>query len=412
MKLKLDTKTITSLELAKGRAEEFAWDAELEGFGLRLRRSGDGVRRTYVAQYRIGARRSRRVTIGPAEKLVPAQARQAARKILAKVALGHDPQGEKEAKREAAAQTFKAVVDDYLADRQAALRPMSFKIARLYLTGPYFRPLHLMPISEIKRSHVAGCIRSITRDRSNATANAARNNLSPLFAWAISQGMLGDNTNPVDGAPRAANPVPRDRVLSNNELVAIWRASGDDDYGHILRLLILLGSRRKEIGSMKWSEIDLEAGTWMLPAERSKNRRSHTLPLPPAAFEIIRSVPQTDRDHVFGNGDVGFNSWNDKKRTLDQRLGDTVKPWTLHDLRRSCATKMADIGIAPHIIEAILNHVSGHKGGVAGIYNRSQYDRECAAALVRWSEHVLALVEGRAMSNIVELRAGNKPWKA
>src|SRR5262249_27411822 len=159
-------------------------------------------------------------------------------KILARVALGHDPQGEKQAKREAAAQTFKAVIDDYLADKQSKLRPTSYRITRLYLTGPYFRPLHSIPISAIKRSDIAGCMRTIARTRSPSTASAARRAASAFFAWSIAEGLLGDGANPVDGSHRPADPEKRDRVLDDAELCAIWCACGDDDHGHIARLLI------------------------------------------------------------------------------------------------------------------------------------------------------------------------------
>jgi integrase len=369
MKLKIDAKTIAGLELPKGRNEDFVWDEALEGFGLRLRRSGDGLRRTYVVQYRIGARRSRRITVGPAERFTPAQAREAARKILARVSLGHDPQGERREQREQSALTFAGVVTDYLADRQPELRPASYKVATLYLTGAYFKPLHHMPLGTIKRSDVATCIRAIVRNHSASTASAARNNLSPFFAWAISQGLLGDGANPVDGAARPTTPAPRDRVLSNDELVAIWRACDEDDFGKIVRLLILLGSRRREIGGVRWSEIDLTTGTWTLPKERSKNHHAHTITLPPAALAIIEAVPRTSRDHLFGDHSAaGFNVWDHYKKALDQRLAGTVKPWRLHDLRRTAATRMADIGILPHLIEAALNHQGGSKAGVAGIY--------------------------------------------
>jgi integrase len=146
---------------------------------------------------------------------------------------------------------------------------------------------------------------------------------------------------------------------------------------------------------MCWSELD-DDGTWTLPAGRSKNNRGHTITLPAPALEIIKSVPRTDRDHLFGTwaGD-GFTTWSRSKEELDERLASAVRPWRVHDIRRSVATKMADIGIEPHIIEACLNHYSGHRKGVAGTYNRSLYERAVAAALARWSEHVLALVEGR-----------------
>jgi integrase len=186
-------------------------------------------------------------------------------------------------------------------------------------------------------------------------------------------------------------------VLSNTELGAIWRACGDDEFGKIIRLLTLLGSRRQEIGGLRWSEVDLDAGVWTLPAERSKNHRAHAIPLLPAALAIINSVPRTSRDCLFGTrARAGFCSWSDSKRELDRRLGDAVKPWQVHDIRRSVATGMADIGIEPHVIEAVLNHYSGHRRGVAGIYNRSSYEKAVRLALARWADHVMALVEGRA----------------
>jgi len=136
----------------------------------------------------------------------------------------------------------------------------------------------------------------------------------------------------------------------------------------------------------------------------SKNHRAHTITLPPAALDIIRSVPRGERDHLFGErAGSGFTGWSNAKVELDQRL-DGVAAWRLHDLRRTIATGMADIGIEPHHIEACLNHYSGHRRGPHGIYNRSTYERQVKAALVRWSEHLLALVEGRE-SNIVTLHA-------
>jgi integrase len=408
LKLKLDSRTITGLALSKGQAELFAWDTEIEGFGLRLRRSGDGLRRTYVAQYRIGARRSRRVTLGTAEKLAPAQAREAAKKILAKVALGADPQAEKQAKRAASTHTFKVAADNYLATRASELRPASLRVTRLYLTASaYFKALHGMPLAEIKRSDVASCIQAIN-SRSPSTAGAARRALSAFFAWATASGLIGDGTNPVIGAFSPARQVARDRVLSDAELIAVWRACGEDDFGHIIRLLILLGARRTEIGGMRWSEIDIAAGSWTLPAARSKNRRPLTLTLPAAALAIITAIPHADSDLLFARSGAGFAAWAAAKAALDRRLGDAVAPWRLHDIRRTAATGMINVGIATDVVEAVLNHHSGHRAGVAGVYNRSSYEPQIKTALTRWSEHVIALVEGRAESNIVPLRADRR----
>jgi integrase len=133
-------------------------------------------------------------------------------------------------------------------------------------------------------------------------------------------------------------------------------------------------------------------GTFTLPKARSKNGRSHTLPLPPAAWNIIGKRTDESRDQLFGLRSTGFNVWSKSKQALDKRSG--VSDWTVHDIRRSVATGMADLGIQPHVIEQILNHQSGHKRGPAGIYNRSNYEREVRAALATWADYVIALADG------------------
>jgi integrase len=399
--MNLDAKTIAALDLA-GKRDAIFFDEELTGFGVRLRASGNRVRRSWVAQYRANGR-TRRVLIGSVEKVTLPDARKAARKILAAAELGGDPQGAKALKRREAARTVRSVVDTYLEARKPELRPASYRVARLYLTGPYFRPLHPIAVNAVTRSDVASCIRTVVRNHSATTAAAARRALSAFFGWAIAEGLLGDGANPVGGTYSPPNPVPRDRVLSNDELVAIWRACGDDDYGRVVRLLILLGSRRREIGGLRWSEFDLDTETWALPAARAKNNRAHTITLPAAALDIIRTVPRSSRDHLFGDrAEVGFTAWTAGKQELDSRLG-AVKPWRLHDVRRTVATGMADLGVEPHHIEACLNHYGGHRAGVAGVYNRSSYVSEVARALERWASHVEQLVSGKKPGKIVKL---------
>ena len=245
--MRLDAKTIVNLTLPTGKAEQIYWDSELHGFGLRLRLRGRQLRRTWIAQYR-SAGRTRRPTLGSADTLLPAEARTAARKVLANVALGGDPQQEREAKRQAATRTFRAVVGCYLEARERELRPSSYRVSKLYLTGAYFRPLHACAVSEITHADIAACIRTIERERSAATAAAARRALSTLFGWAIAEGLMGKSpVNPVIGTRRPADPTPRDRVLTSGELAAIWHATGSDaDYDRIIRLLALLGSRASE----------------------------------------------------------------------------------------------------------------------------------------------------------------------
>jgi integrase len=395
MKLKLDTKTIARLALKQGESELFAWDSELTGFGLRLRRRHDGgVLRSWTAQYRSDGK-SRRFTLGSVEKVGLGPAREQARKILAGAQLGYDPQAEKQSKRARAARTFSAVADAYLAARQDALRPSSLRLARLYLTSDYFRSLHGMSVTEISHADIAASLSRIARRHSVNTAAAARRTVSGMLRWAVEEGWVP--ANPVIGTRKPPREKPRERVLSNSELVAVWRACGDDDFGRIVRLLVLLGSRRVEVGGMAWSELDLDTGVWTLPAERSKNHRAHSITLPPAALAIITDVPRRARAELFGSAWAkgrGFSTWSRCKTALDAQLPD-LPPWTLHDIRRTVATGMIDIGIEPHHVEAVLNHHGGHRSGVAGVYNQSTYQPAIKSALLRWSAHVDDLLAGR-----------------
>jgi integrase len=213
--------------------------------------------------------------------------------------------------------------------------------------------------------------------------------------------------NPVIATNIAIEKPSRDRVLSEAELAAIWAASRDDDYGRCVRLLMLTGQRREEVGGMRWDELDLERGVWRLPPERTKNKRPHLVPLAPSAIAILKSGPRRARqgngpEHVFGLGERGFWGWAKAKEKLDHRIATAhhgraqpIAAWRVHDLRRTAATIMADkLGVLPHIVEAVLNHASGHKGGVAGVYNRAGYEREVRAALLAWADHLESIVHG------------------
>jgi integrase len=232
----------------------------------------------------------------------------------------------------------------------------------------------------------------LTESNGPVASNRARAYLSSFFAWLMGQGVA-------DGNPTIGTNVnaerSRDRVLSEDELRAIWRGTdGSEQYFSIVRLLLLTGCRRAEIGDLQWPEIDFDKAIVSLPASRVKNARSFELPLSPPALAILHAQPRTDRGFVFGvRASGGFCAWHDGKATLDRRIG--IAPWRLHDLRRSVATHMADIGVLPHVIEAVLNHQSGTRAGVAGVYNRSSYATEKRQAVERWAEHLMAIVEDR-----------------
>jgi integrase len=396
--IQLDDQTVATLKLKDGKTDKIWFDDKLIGFGIRMRSDGGRPRRTWIAQYRAKGR-TRRLKIGDAEKLNAEQARTKALAALWKVADGKDPQSEKEEARKIAARTLKSVAEEYLAMKKLEVekgkyRPASYRVTRLYLTGKaYFGPLHSTTISEISLMDIATRLNAITRNNGSVTSGRARSALSSVFTWAMQQGLMGAHpNNPVAATKKPEDSKSRERVLTDAELAAVWRACRDDDYGRITRLLLLTGCRREEIGGLRWSEIDLETGVLTLPATRVKNKHEHKLPLLPMALSIIGAVPErVGRDHLFGDrSDVGFTHWSARKADLDGRLGDKVAQWGLHDLRRSVATWMAGHGdVEPHIIEAVLNHYSGHRSGVAGVYNRSRYERQIRAALAVWTDHVL-----------------------
>jgi integrase len=164
-------------------------------------------------------------------------------------------------------------------------------------------------------------------------------------------------------------------------------------------LLLLLGLRRQEIGGLAWAELDLDAGLITLPPARTKNGRTHVIPLPALAIEILEAQPRGPGEHVFGKN--GFKSWSRGKALLDQH--SDVREWRLHDLRRVVSTKLhEDLLQPPHLIEAILGHV---QPGVASVYNKSLYLAERRRVLDMWAEHLTAIVE-RRQSKVVALAAG------
>ena len=223
--MKLDAKTIPGLTLPEAKPERLFWDDELKGFGYRLRRgSKQRIHRTWIAQYRANGR-TRRSTWS-ADRLAPAQAREAARQVLAQVTLGGDPQGQRKAERVRAARSFRSVVDAYLEAKALELRPASLSIAGLYLQrGPYFRALHSIGIAEITHPDIAARLSSITRNHSLTTAGAARRAISALYAWAIQEGWV--TSSPVIGTRKLPAPAGTgsrsDEQRAGGNLERLWR---------------------------------------------------------------------------------------------------------------------------------------------------------------------------------------------
>ena len=395
--MRLNKPNVAKLELPAGKADIIYFDDALPGFGVRLRSGG---KRTWIAQYRLGTKQ-RRIVLGNCEALDADAARTRAKEALAKVQLGSDPQREKAEKRTQASVTLKVVSEQYLTGYAAnRLKPRSLVEVQRHLRS-HWAPLAETGIDGLKRAAVSARLAAIARDNGPFAANRARAALSAMYTWAIGEGLA--HANPVAGTHRATAEVSRDRVLSDEEIEMVWNHAGPGDFGAIVRLLTLTGCRREEVGAMLWSEVT--GDTWRIGAERSKNHQAHDVPLSKAARAILAERPRlVDRDLVFGSRGP-FQGWSTSKAYLDERMlaglkerhGKTAKllPWRLHDLRRTSATRMVDLGVLPHVVEAVLNHISGHRAGVAGVYNRSSYGPEKRAALELWGERVEDLTKVR-----------------
>jgi integrase len=394
--MRLTDKTIAGLTIPQGKTELLIFDDDLAGFGLRLRAGGS---RKWVFQYRHNGRQHR---VTNKASLDAMRARAWAKKLHHEVGLGANPQQEKADARIRAGQTFAKIADDYLVFREREWRPASMRAGRRYLLS-HAKPLHGMELGKINRATIAAQLNRIERESGAVTANRFRAMLSSFFNWAAREGLI--DANPA-AFTNKRNETPRDRVLSDAEIRAIWTALQADDFSDIVRLLLLSGQRRSEIADLAWNEIDFERGLIVLPASRTKNGREHVVPMSRPVRTILESRRRIyGRDRIFGIRGDAF-SFSKPRRWLDAAIAPGVieRPWTLHDLRRTTATGMADrLAVQPHIVEAILNHTSGHKGGVAGVYNRAQYLAEKKQALALWGDYVTALVEGRPV-NVVPLR--------
>jgi integrase len=361
---------------------EWLWDSVVKGFGAR--RQTDGV--FYYVRYRLNGRQHIKSLGRHGSPLTPDIGRNAAKTKLGIAAAGTDPFAQP-----LAAETFAREVTRYLERKQATLKPRSYVEVQRHLLN-HAKPLHRLRLGEIDRRTIAALLAEVEEGGPYAR-NRVRSSLSAFFAWAIREGFI--EVNPVAGTGKAEQNGARERVLTEAEFREIWSTlPRQGQFGDIVRLLVLTGQRRLEISALRWSEVDFERRLIAFPPARTKNKRLHELPLSLQAQAILKRQPKRkDRDLIFGLGNGGFSGFSEGKKTLDKTIHakHRRKPmphWRIHDLRRTAATGMAELGVQPHIIEAVLNHVSGHKGGVAGIYNRARYADAMRDALQRWADHL------------------------
>jgi integrase len=400
--MKLTAKNVHTLPLPSSKSEHVYWDDDVPGFGLRLRETGA---RTLIFQY--GRRPTRKMNLGVVSAVDFEKTRKTARNLYHRVRLGEDPAAAVAEARVKTAETLGATIKLYLARQKGRVKPRSLVENERHLLV-HLRSLHSLPLAKIERRTIAARLFEIEQASGNRTRNSVRATLHAMYAWAIQEGMA--EFNPVTGTSRAPERS-RDRVLSATEINVIWNALPDDHFGAIIKLLALTGARANEIAALRWNEV--HDSMIVLPAERTKNSRSQVIPLSEPARAIINAQPRRanadgkTRELVFGFGEGAFAGWGKCRERLNERItkatGKALPHWIPHDLRRTAATMMAELGVQPHVIEAVLNHVSGHRAGVAGIYNRASYEREKAVALSLLAEHLTAIVKGRK-SKVTPLR--------
>ncbi len=427
--------TIQNAKLPLGKAQHDIFDTVLPGFGLRVGKH----RKSYFCMVRVlkaGAWKQARITLGTSAELALAEAREQARKAMELAQQGKDPinvRGDRKQAMEARSRdTYANVRADFLARYIGRMnrRPAPRTLAELEraLSCDVLATWKERPIADITERDVIEAMDKLVERRAATMANRVLAYLRLLFKWSKSRRIV--THNPTADVDKPGAEVSRDRVLSIGELAAIWHASEPTQANHgdlfegIVKLLMLTGQRRNEIAAMRWAEVveDYPLATdskgnptetctaLVLPPERTKNARPHVVPLSAPAVEIIQARRLEQKSIgiktplVFtSTGENPFSGFSKSKSRLDARA-NLADPWVLHDLRRSVVTHTSDkLRIAPHVVEAIVNHISGTKVGVAGIYNRAEYLPERRRALDAWADYVMRHIDEAETVNVLEL---------
>lgn len=400
---KITKRTVDSIVATA--ADQFIWDTDVPGFGLKVTPRGS---KSYVVQYRMGGREThaQRRAIGRHGVWTPDEARTEARRVLQMVDRGIDPrEDDRKRKRETVTLAFDTYADLFI-EQYLKKNWKRWEEGKARIDQHCKPQLGNRPITSFERADITPILDSVA-DRP-ALVSHVFSVLRKLFNWAVSRGDL--KVSPMNGM-KVEGVKSRSRTLTDEEIAAVWIAAGrlGELYGPIVRLLLLNGQRLEENSAMEWREVDLPKALWTLPERRAKNGLIHLVPLGPSSMEIIKSQKLTSPTYVFSsNNKNAVNGWSKARprlaamtlKVLRERAAERgedpakveIERWTPHDLRRTVATGLPSLGVPAEVVEAVLNHISGSKAGVAGIYNRYQYLPEKTAALLKWDEHLRALV--------------------
>jgi integrase len=400
---------------ASGQVEHF--DAGFPGLALRISYGGG---RSWVYFYRQGGKQ-RRLTLGTYPALGLAEAREAWRTAKAAVDRGEDPAAAKAEAKRREPDTVRSVGDQFIAKYAKPRNRTADEVARMFA-------LHLYPklgsvrIETVTRRDILDLLDGIEEKTSPTRANRVLANVRRMFSWAVERGII--DASPVAKVRAPGQEAARDRVLTDDEVRAFLRAceAMGEPFGPLFKLLLLTGQRREEVAALPWGELNLPGAVWHLPAARTKNKRASDVPLAEQAVAMLECLmrrsplvfpAQFSRD---GHSDPrplsGFGRGKerlDKAMLAELRKADpeaALLDWRLHDLRRTAASGMARLGIGVHVVEKLLNHVSGTFAGVVGVYQRHDFMAEKRAAAQAWANYLDSLTAERP-GNVVRLGAQN-----
>ena len=387
--------------LKPGKARREIPDGGCRGLYLIVQPTG---RTSWAVRYRFEGQ-PKKLTLG---SLTLAEARRKATEALHELDRGNDPAAlkfEAEATAEEAADARKRDTVEHLArqfieQHVKTLRPASQRQAMHVLNDLVLPKWRGHTVHDIGQRDIAELVKEIAKTRP-VMANRTLAHLSKFFNWLCGEYVL--KASPCTGIKQPAKEEARDRVLTDDEIRALWNACDQIGYpsGPAIQLLLLTGQRRGEVFDMRRSEI--AGDLWTLPKERTKNNKRHDIPLTAQAMAIIEAAPVIDGDYVFtAGGNCRLGNASHAKDKLDTIM-QPKEPWTLHDLRRTLATGLQKLGVRLEVTEAVLNHTSGSLKGVAAIYQRHDYAAEKRDALGRWADYLEALVTGRE-TKVIALR--------
>lgn len=375
---------------ANGQRDEY-FDGRLRGFGIRV---SDKGRKTWFVMFRNrGEAAQRRMSLGSHPAVSLLEARQKAQSILLQASMGELKRVEVSEQQEPQAPlvTFREMAAEYL-ERYSKPNKRSWRADEWFIVNEFNPIWGDRPANSIQRKEVISLLDKIRDRGAPITSNRTLASLRKIFNWALEREIV--EVNPCFRVKPVAKENQRDRVLSPDEIRAIWRAFERQDQvvGSMLKLRLLTAQRGGEVVSMRWADLDLEGGWWTIPATIAKNKLSHRVPLSQPTIEILQALrPRTGHQAwVFPSP-----SCPDRHIEAVQKLAGRIRDLSgisdlvLHDLRRTAASHMASMGVQRLVISKILNHV---EGGVTRIYDRYSYDKEKREAMEMWGQELQEIV--------------------